>query len=147
MTCTLKLCKKWNQIVEFYLKINSIQLFLQTYEPSNKCPTQLREDVNIFEAAANGCSVSAKVVASVVACYIAVMSLLAFVNATLMWLGVRVGLEELSFEVECFSHNLLILFPRCDITIIFCPSVFSFIFNYAIEITFYWDSFYFLISK
>ena len=38
-------------------------------------------------------------VSSVLACYIAVMALLSFLNATLEWLGVRVGFEELSFEV------------------------------------------------
>ncbi|ESN95918.1 hypothetical protein HELRODRAFT_178835 [Helobdella robusta] len=59
------------------------------------------EDVNIFEAAANGCNMAAKVVCSVLACYIAMMALLAFLNATLEWLGGRVGYPQLSFELIC----------------------------------------------
>lgn len=57
------------------------------------------EEVNVFEAGANGAAVAAKTVSAVVASYIAFMSILAFINATLSWLGGRVGFPELSFEV------------------------------------------------
>lgn len=59
------------------------------------------DEVNVFEAGANGAAVAAKTVASVVASYIAFMSILAFINATLSWLGGRVGFEELRFELIC----------------------------------------------
>jgi pyrimidine nucleoside transport protein len=58
------------------------------------------DDINLFEAAANGASVASKTVGAVVGCYIAFLSMLAFLNATLSWLGGRVGFEELSFEVS-----------------------------------------------
>jgi pyrimidine nucleoside transport protein len=59
------------------------------------------EEVNVFEAGANGAAVAAKTVAAVVSSYIAFMSILAFINATLSWLGGRVGFSELSFELIC----------------------------------------------
>jgi pyrimidine nucleoside transport protein len=59
------------------------------------------DDINVFEAAANGAGVAAKTVASVVACYIAFMSMLEFINAFLAWIGGRVGHDELSFELIC----------------------------------------------
>jgi pyrimidine nucleoside transport protein len=59
------------------------------------------DDVNVFEAAANGAAVASKTVGAVIACYIAFLSMLAFINATLSWLGGRVGFPELSFELMC----------------------------------------------
>jgi len=56
------------------------------------------DDINVFEAAANGAAVAAKTVGAVVSSYIAFMSILAFINATLSWLGGRVGFPQLSFE-------------------------------------------------
>lgn len=62
------------------------------------------EEVNVFEAGANGAAVAAKTVSAVVASYIAFMSILAFINATLSWLGGRVGFSELSFEVSSSAN-------------------------------------------
>ncbi|KAL3875135.1 hypothetical protein ACJMK2_038063 [Sinanodonta woodiana] len=58
---------------------------------------------NIIEAAANGASVSIKLVANIAVNLIAFIAILGFVNATLAWMGRRVGLlnPELSFELIC----------------------------------------------
>lgn len=60
---------------------------------------------NIVEAASSGASQSIKLVANVAVNLIAFVSLLEFVNATLRWLGHRVGMEEpgdeLTFEFIC----------------------------------------------
>ena len=64
-----------------------------------------REEINVFEAAANGAAIASKTVAAVLGCYIAFLSMLAFINATLSWLGGRVGYEELSFDVSSVSSN------------------------------------------
>ena len=58
------------------------------------------EETNVFEACANGASVAGRTAAVVVVNYIAFMGILAFFNATLAWLGGRVGNPELSFEVR-----------------------------------------------
>jgi nucleoside permease NupC len=58
------------------------------------------DEINVFEATANGAAVASKTVAAVIGCYIAFLSLLAFINAVLSWLGGRVGFPELSFEVR-----------------------------------------------
>ena len=63
------------------------------------------DDVNVFEAAANGAAVAGKTVATVGGCYIAFLSMLAFVNATLSYIGARVGHPELSFEVTLNNHT------------------------------------------
>ena len=64
-----------------------------------------RGESNVFEACANGAAVAGKTVAAVVTNYIAFMALLAWVNATLSWLGGRVGYGELSFEVRTANAN------------------------------------------
>ncbi|CAH1792459.1 unnamed protein product [Owenia fusiformis] len=61
---------------------------------------------NIVAAASSGASMSVKLVANIAANLIAFIALLAFVNATLTWLGHRVGLEkpdypELTFQLIC----------------------------------------------
>ena len=53
----------------------------------------------MFEACANGATIAGKTVAAVMVNYIAFLGLLAWINATLAWLGDRVGYENLSFEV------------------------------------------------
>ena len=58
------------------------------------------EETNVFEACANGASVAGKTAMVVVVNYIAFMALLAWFNATLSWLGGRVGNPDLSFEVR-----------------------------------------------
>ena len=55
----------------------------------------------MFEACANGASVAGKTAAIIVVNYIAIISLLAWLNATLNWLGGRVGHSEFSFEGIC----------------------------------------------
>ena len=52
-----------------------------------------------MEAASNGAIAAIKVVASIAANLIAIMGLIAFLNATLSYLGARVGFPELSFQV------------------------------------------------
>ncbi len=54
----------------------------------------------MFEAAANGSAVAGKTVLNVVVNYISFMSLLAFVDATLWWIGERVGFSGLTFGVS-----------------------------------------------
>ena len=54
----------------------------------------------MFEAFANGVAVAGKTAIIAVTNYIAFMAMLAFLNATLSWLGERVGHSELSFEVR-----------------------------------------------
>ncbi|KAL3831773.1 hypothetical protein ACJMK2_023480 [Sinanodonta woodiana] len=58
---------------------------------------------NIIEAASNGASMSIKLVANIAVNLIAFIAILGFVNATLAWMGHRVGLfnPELSFELIC----------------------------------------------
>ncbi|KAK3588025.1 hypothetical protein CHS0354_012071 [Potamilus streckersoni] len=58
---------------------------------------------NIIEAASNGASVSIKLVANIAVNLIAFIAILGFVNATLAWMGRRVGIlnPELSFELIC----------------------------------------------
>ena len=66
----------------------------------NKChPYFCSGETNVFEACANGATVAGKTVAAVMVNYIAFLGLLAWINATLAWLGERVGYPELSFEV------------------------------------------------
>ena len=55
----------------------------------------------MFEACANGASIAGKTAAIIVINYIAIISLLAWLNATLNWLGGRVGYPEFSFEGIC----------------------------------------------
>ena len=62
--------------------------------------------MNVFEAAANGAAVAGKTVATVGGCYIAFLSILAFINATLSYIGARVGHPELSFEVLLQNYSL-----------------------------------------
>ena len=59
-----------------------------------------RNDINIFEAAANGAAVAGKTVGTVIINYIAFLGLLAWINAILFWLGDMVGFPYLSFEVN-----------------------------------------------
>ncbi|KAL3831774.1 hypothetical protein ACJMK2_023481, partial [Sinanodonta woodiana] len=58
---------------------------------------------NFIEAASNGASMSIKLVANIAVNLIAFIAILGFVNATLAWVGHRVGLfnPELSFELIC----------------------------------------------
>jgi pyrimidine nucleoside transport protein len=59
---------------------------------------------NIMEAASSGASQSVKLVANIAVNLIAFLSILEFLNKTLMWIGMRVSLEPpeypyLTFEV------------------------------------------------
>ena len=53
-----------------------------------------------MEAASNGAMQAIKVVASVAANLIAILGLMAFLNALLHYLGQRVGYEHLNFHVS-----------------------------------------------
>ena len=87
-------------VISIHQLINYQFLFVTDSTP---CLCRDSEEVNVFEAGASGAAVAAKTVSVVVAGYIAFMSILAFVNATLSWLGGRVGYSELSFEVSTCS--------------------------------------------
>jgi len=56
--------------------------------------------VNFIEAAAAGASSSVSLVANIAANLIAFLALLQFINATLTWLGQRVGVQQLTFQVS-----------------------------------------------
>ncbi|KAL4220153.1 hypothetical protein ACF0H5_020565 [Mactra antiquata] len=62
---------------------------------------------NIIEAITNGATLSLKIWAAIGTNVVAFLSLLGFVNSTLAWMGDRVGIENLSFELIC-SY---VLFP------------------------------------
>ena len=59
-----------------------------------------RDEVNVFEAGANGAAVAGKTVVAVVVNYIAFLALLSWVDAVLWYFGSRVGYDDLSFEVK-----------------------------------------------
>ncbi|XP_052039395.1 sodium/nucleoside cotransporter 2 isoform X3 [Apodemus sylvaticus] len=59
------------------------------------------EERNILEAASNGATDAIGLVANVAANLIAFRAVLAFVNATLSWLGEMVDIHGLSFQVIC----------------------------------------------
>ncbi|BFY97092.1 hypothetical protein BsWGS_00132 [Bradybaena similaris] len=56
---------------------------------------------NLIEAASNGASMSISLVANIAVNLIAFVALLDFVNATLVWLGDRVGYDGLKFQLIC----------------------------------------------
>ena len=66
---------------------------------------------NLIEAASNGAIAAIKVVASVAANLIAILGLIAFLNALLSYVGARVGLPSLSFQVYLMS--LIVVVLRC----------------------------------
>lgn len=55
---------------------------------------------NILEAASNGASASVGLVANIAANLIGFLSILAFINAALSWLGGMVGYPDITFEVQ-----------------------------------------------
>ena len=55
---------------------------------------------NVMEAASNGAIAAVKVVSSVAANLIAILGLIAFLDAAISYLGSRVGFPELSFKVH-----------------------------------------------
>lgn len=59
------------------------------------------EERNILEAASNGATDAISLVANVAANLIAFLAVLAFINATLSWLGEMVDIHGLSFQVIC----------------------------------------------
>ena len=54
----------------------------------------------MVEAAANGSAIAGRTAFTVVVNYISFMSMLAFIDATLSWIGERVGYPEVSFGVS-----------------------------------------------
>lgn len=54
----------------------------------------------MFEVVANGSMVASQTVVAVVVNFISFLGILAFVNATLGWIGTRVGFDGLTFEVS-----------------------------------------------
>ncbi|RUS69890.1 hypothetical protein EGW08_022348 [Elysia chlorotica] len=56
---------------------------------------------NVIEAACNGAILSAKIIAFIIVNVIAFLSLLRFLNATLVWFGDRVGKADFTFEYIC----------------------------------------------
>ena len=68
---------------------------------------------NIIEAATNGATASIKIIGSILVNIIAFLSLLAFLNATLTWFGDRVGVENLTFEVNILYRLQVQCAARC----------------------------------
>jgi len=67
---------------------------------------------NLVEAASNGAISAIKVVSSVAANLIAILGLIAFLNAALSYVGGCVGVPELSFKViknELFIYYIIIV--------------------------------------
>lgn len=60
-----------------------------------------RKESNVLEAASNGATDAIALVANVAANLIAFLSVLAFINATLSWLGELVDIQGLTFQVIC----------------------------------------------
>jgi len=58
-----------------------------------------RAYVNFIDAAAAGAANAIPLVANIAANLIAFVAILTFINATLTWLGERVGVENLTYEV------------------------------------------------
>ncbi|KAL8560356.1 hypothetical protein ACOMHN_006087 [Nucella lapillus] len=56
---------------------------------------------NVIEAASSGASTAIKLVASVAVNVMAFLAILEFLNATLIWLGDRAGVDGLSFQFLC----------------------------------------------
>ncbi|KAG7329876.1 hypothetical protein KOW79_006098 [Hemibagrus wyckioides] len=56
---------------------------------------------NILEAASSGASASVGLVANIAANLIGFLAILAFINATLCWLGGMVGYPDITFELIC----------------------------------------------
>ncbi|KAM5291800.1 sodium/nucleoside cotransporter 1 [Ctenodactylus gundi] len=56
---------------------------------------------NLLEAASSGAATSVQVVANIAANLIAFLAALAFIDSVLAWLGVLVGIPELSFQLIC----------------------------------------------
>lgn len=56
---------------------------------------------NIIEAASNGATSSIKIIGAIAVNVIAFLSLLSFLNATLTWLGLRLGYDYITFEWVC----------------------------------------------
>lgn len=73
-----------------------------------------RTEQNFIEAAAAGASQSIGLVANIAANLIAFLSLLAFINAVLSWIGSMVDCPQLSFEV----HRLIVYSKYNIITLI-----------------------------
>ena len=80
---------------------------------------------NAMEAAANGAMNAIKLVAGICACLIAFMGIIGFVNATLAWLGSRIGKPELSFQVRKYLPMLKQEFLTSQSNL-YCFTVFSF---------------------
>lgn len=59
-----------------------------------------RKESNVLEAASNGATDAIALVANVAANLIAFLSVLAFINATLSWLGELVDIQGLTFQVK-----------------------------------------------
>jgi len=62
---------------------------------------------NVVEAASNGASQSAKLIANIAVNLIAFIAALEFVNLTLKWFGVRVGLEPPNYEYLTFQVSFI----------------------------------------
>ena len=80
---------------------------------------------NVVEAASNGAMQAVKVVASVAANLIAILGLIAFLDAMLNYLGSRVGYADLDFQVRrllicLFALRNLLLSVACKLS---APSI------------------------
>ncbi|XP_051000865.1 sodium/nucleoside cotransporter 2 [Acomys russatus] len=80
------------------------------------------EERNILEAASNGATDAIGLVANVAANLIAFLAVLAFINATLSWLGEMVDIHGLTFQVIC-SYVLMPMVFMMGVQWADCPLV------------------------
>ncbi|CAL1526426.1 unnamed protein product [Lymnaea stagnalis] len=82
-------------------KITYPEIEVPVIRPEDYDKIEKTGEGNVIEAACNGATMSAKIIACVVVNVMAFLSLLKFVNATLTWFGDRVGVKNLTFELIC----------------------------------------------
>lgn len=61
---------------------------------------RVSEDSNVMDAACKGANFGFQLIGAIISNIIAFVSLVAFLNAIISWLGHLVGFENLSFEVR-----------------------------------------------
>lgn len=63
---------------------------------SNEC---FRDDTSVLDAASKGALAGMPIYLGIIANIVAFVSVVAFLNGIVSWLGVLVGFEDISFEV------------------------------------------------
>lgn len=74
------------------------------------CMACCRLQRNIIQAASEGASQAVRLAANIAVNLIAFVALLELLNSTLTWLGDRVGIDNLTFQVVCVSRRIVVIF-------------------------------------